>query len=49
MSSEKPPDRRGKFERTWITCPKCQGTGKRTFGGKTATCQTCNGKGQVMG
>lgn len=52
MSPEKPPDRAGKFERQMGTCPKCNGTGKRTFtdkSGKTGTsqCPTCKGKGQV--
>ena len=51
MSPEKPPDRSGKFERQMITCPKCNGTGRRTFTskeGKTGTsqCQTCGEKGQ---
>ncbi len=54
MSREKPPDRSGKFERTMIPCPKCGGTGRRTFtskDGKTGTsqCQTCRGKGQIQG
>lgn len=51
MSSEKPPDSRGSFEKTMITCPKCKGTGKTSFEGqkREAQCQTCKGKGQVAG
>lgn len=51
MSSEKPPDSRGSFEKTMITCPKCAGTGKTNFPGqvRAAECQTCKGKGQVPG
>jgi DnaJ-class molecular chaperone len=51
MSSEKPPDSRGSFERPMTNCTKCGGTGKTSFPGQVreAQCQTCKGKGQVPG
>jgi DnaJ-class molecular chaperone len=51
MSQEKPPDKKGKFEQTMITCPKCGGTGKTNYPNQkqAVSCPGCKGKGQIRG
>lgn len=49
MSNEKPPEQKGKFEQTMITCPKCNGTGKTDYPGQkqAVSCPRCRGNGQI--